>query len=489
MLIKPFSTPQNRYIYSAWTNQIARVARSTWEYFHDTGDRGAEDSEVESAARELGLLPTDRPRIETLPAESLRDQLDELERRGPTMIVLGLTEQCNFRCIYCVYSGAYPDSRAHSPTVLPGRALRQAIAWYLSFEREEYRIGFYGGEPLLRFEQIRDAVRDAREQRPSGTRLKFAVTTNGSLLSDEICDFLVYHEFDLHISLDGPREIHDRYRIDVRKRPTFDRVWGHIERLQCRHPEYFESRVGFNITAAPPCQLSEIARFLDDHPEVFGSKVPRISPLSGDAPDVFDQLGVREEDRHVSYADVENSFLDSCLHGESPSGISRACCERTFATLHRRSMKPLGATVASRGQCILGTRCFISTDGQFHMCEHGNEKFPIGSIETGFDRAVITHHLLEFAELIDRHCHDCWAIRFCTKCIPMIARGEELSTDRLHKLCRRNRANLEHALAAYCHARDQNERCFDWMAKDQPAGEDRLQSKEKDHERRNEKSR
>ncbi len=110
-----------------------------------------------------------------------------------------------------------------------------------------------------------------------------------------------------------------------------------------------------------------------------------------------------------------------------------------------------------------GRRCHVTVDGRLHMCEHGNDLFPIGHIDTGFDAERIRTYLHDYRRLFEAECRDCWAVRLCMKCIPSVSQGDRLSCERRNELCRRQRRAIENALVAYCQARRRKDNCFDGL--------------------------
>jgi uncharacterized protein len=248
--IKPFQASGSFYLYSAWNNIINRVSPRLFEFFAaETDSRTL--TERRSVAVALGLLPDRQPSVEIFPDPMLREALGRLRREGPTRLILTVTEACNFRCRYCVFSGAYPSQRRHRSRSMPEETGIKSLRWYFAFPRKEYRISFYGGEPLLENPLIRKVVEAARKEVPPGAQLEFSMTTNGSLLDDATLEFLQQHGFHLFISLDGPAPVHDRYRQTIHGRSTFDRVWGRIRKVQKEFPDYFAEKVNFCLTLAP----------------------------------------------------------------------------------------------------------------------------------------------------------------------------------------------------------------------------------------------
>lgn len=142
---------------------------------------------------------------------------DQLKRELQTrlqQLILNVTEDCNLRCKYCSYSGHYKYKRKHTPKRMPKDIAYRAINWFLpnTGKSKNVTIGFYGGEPFLNFEIIRDAVVYA-QQKAKDKEVGFNATTNATILTDEILDFIVRNNIRLLVSLDGPKDIHDRYRV------------------------------------------------------------------------------------------------------------------------------------------------------------------------------------------------------------------------------------------------------------------------------------
>ena len=107
-----------------------------------------------------------------------------------------LTDQCNFNCAYCY--------QKKGKQRLDSAVLMRSIRFFQPFFARECFIDFYGGEPLLAFEEIRRTVeRIERLSKKRGIKAHYSLTTNGSLLNDEILDFLEDHEFSVLLSFDG----------------------------------------------------------------------------------------------------------------------------------------------------------------------------------------------------------------------------------------------------------------------------------------------
>jgi uncharacterized protein len=137
---------------------------------------------------------------------------------GPSAVCLSITHTCNLACRYC-----YVRARSPAPATMSRETARGALS--LLRPPGPWRIGFFGGEPMLAWDLLRDVVGLARDRAErEGARVRFSITTNGTLLTSERAEFLKTHGFSLIVSLDGPRELHDAERVTPDGEDSFDRV-------------------------------------------------------------------------------------------------------------------------------------------------------------------------------------------------------------------------------------------------------------------------
>ena len=169
---------------------------------------------------------------------------------------------CNLGCRYCFYSskeGLYPGSGFRMSKNLLESYIRQHIEAHLA---PEIIFSWQGGEPsLMGLDFFRRVVRLQQKYHRPGTRILNAFQTNGTLLTKDWCKFFHENQFLVGISLDGPRALHDAWRVDKRGASTFDRVMAGVALLK-------EHQVEFNVLAcvhaANAAHGLEIYRFLRD---------------------------------------------------------------------------------------------------------------------------------------------------------------------------------------------------------------------------------
>ncbi|MFD5552717.1 radical SAM protein [Streptomyces sp. NPDC127068] len=169
----------------------------------------------------------------------------------PTALLLKLTGACDIACDYCYDydSGRWPGRmsselarRLITECLLPGRRLT---------------LMFHGGEPMLRFAQIRELVAFARARADEvGASVAFTLQTNGRHFDESAVDFLRSHDFTVGVSLDGPEEINDRHRVDRRGNGTF----GRIAETFARFPDFMRDEVGYLSVAGTDTTRDDLDR-------------------------------------------------------------------------------------------------------------------------------------------------------------------------------------------------------------------------------------
>jgi len=248
-----FRTGLGNYVYDVNTGTVLDTDADTYAYLlaQQRGDPASDcPPHVERAVARMkasGYLTGNRILGVRHPMEHL---LQSCLARCIAGLSLQVTQSCNLRCQYCVYSGTGQYAqRSHTNTTMPLEIARKGIDFLNAHSRDHHTVflGFYGGEPLLRFPFISQCVTYAKAGL-RGRDIRFTLTTNGTLLNDRIGEYMVENQFSLVVSLDGPRELHDaRRRYKASARGTFDTVMKNLDRLAERFPRYVEKQVSISM--------------------------------------------------------------------------------------------------------------------------------------------------------------------------------------------------------------------------------------------------
>lgn len=141
-----------------------------------------------------------------------------MERREVKFTII-ITRRCNMSCTYC-----YSDNGAAD---IDEDTARRAVdlAYELVPPGEPLDLGFFGGEPLLRFDLMKKVVPYVRvKEKQACVQTALSVTTNGTVVNPDVLRFLREERFAYCVSLDGPRDVHDRYRVFADGSGSFARV-------------------------------------------------------------------------------------------------------------------------------------------------------------------------------------------------------------------------------------------------------------------------
>ena len=186
------------------------------------------------------------------------------ERSGDVIkaLCLHVAHTCNLNCAYCFASqGKYHGERAVMSPEVGKRALDFLIEH--SGSRHNLEVDFFGGEPLMNFDTVKELVAYARMREcETGKRFRFTLTTNGMLIDDDVIDFANHEMSNVVLSLDGRKEIHDRFRVDYAGNGSWERIVPKFQRLvEARGGKNYYMRGTF--THRNPDFVQDIRQMLD----------------------------------------------------------------------------------------------------------------------------------------------------------------------------------------------------------------------------------
>jgi uncharacterized protein len=181
---------------------------------------------------------------------------------------------CNIDCTYCFFlskEALYPHEKSRMSAATLDAYIRQLLE---SHRDPQVTVAWQGGEPtLMKVEFFRRSVELVEKYRRPGQVVQHTFQTNGMLLDDEWCEFFLQHNFLVGLSVDGPRELHDTYRVDRRKHGTFDRVMQGWRSLRKHQVEF---NILCTVNAANEKYGREVYRFFRDE---LGAKWVQFIPI------------------------------------------------------------------------------------------------------------------------------------------------------------------------------------------------------------------
>lgn len=279
---------------------------------------------------------------------------------------------CNLDCAYCFYlekEKLYPGARDRWR--MTDETLEAYVRQYI--EAQEVPVvsfAWQGGEPtLMGLDFFRRAV-ELQRRYADGKTILNAFQTNGVLLDDEWGKFLRENNFLVGLSLDGPREFHDRYRVDKGGKPTFDRVFAGLQTLK-RHGVDFNTLTTLHRhNAGHPL---EIYRFLREEGSGFLQFIPIVErsaePLDGDGPALV-------EPAFAGKAKVTEWSVDASQYGRFLCRVFDEWVRRDVGRVHVQMFETaIGSWLGRESdQCIFARTCgkalIIEHNGDLYSCDH-----------------------------------------------------------------------------------------------------------------------
>ena len=407
-----YSKSNKRYLYDSISNNFFEVDNESFSLLNA----------LEGKTQELQCLGTEF--WESVYGKGPIVKLDQMPAitdidETPEILVLELTQQCNFRCEYCVYSGHYKYERKHQNIRMSKEIVDEIVDKYFRTEKDPDYVSLYGGEPLLQFSLIQYLVQKIEK---IGKTPEYAMTTNGSLILNEtIARFLVDKKVHLTISFDGLN--HDLYRKTVNHEQTSELVFKALELLKEIDENYFKDYISLSITLAPPYQLAENANYFNSHKLLSELKL-LVNTVNDQDSDFFDSIHIKKERQKLSddYSLLAEEFIKMDGFGKP---FHKALFADAMLRIEDREMS-LQTKAYPPGPCNPGkNRLFITATGNKYMCERVGKYGYLGNIQDNRKQVNLYHKVLkDFKKCITPHCQECLYIRICDACYSLFRESD-----------------------------------------------------------------
>jgi len=335
--------------------------------------------------------------------DTFRPMAGELKAKTAGVVkalCLHVAHTCNLNCEYCFASqGKYHGERAVMDFETGKRALDFLVE--NSGIRHNLEVDFFGGEPLMNFNVVKELVAYARSiEKEKGKNFRFTLTTNGILIDDDVIEFSNREMSNVVLSLDGRKEIHDRYRVDYAGKGSWDVIVPKFQKF-VRERGDGEYYMRGTFTHRNPDFVEDIRQMLD-----LGFTKLSMEPVVCAAGDPSE---LTEEDLPI-ILDQYEKLAELMLERENEG--------RPFTFYHYMVDIKGGPCIYKRiSGCGSGTEYMAVTPwGDLYPCHQfvGDEKFRLGNIWDGVTNTAVRDEFAACNVYAHPECHDCWARFYCS---------------------------------------------------------------------------
>lgn len=315
---------------------------------------------------------------------------------------------CNLGCSYCFFldkEALYEGDRFRMSDQMLEGYIRSLIEMHRT---PEVTVAWQGGEPtLMGLDFFRRSLELEEKHRKPGMSFLNTIQTNGTLLTDEWCEFLAEHGFLVGISIDGPRELHDAYRVTKRGEGTFDKVMRGLRLLQKHGVEYNVLTTVNRLNGDHPLAVYRFLR--DDVGTTWMQFIPVVERVDEEG-NPADLRGSLASERSV-LPEQFGAFLTTIFDEWVRRDVGRVFVQTFEATARNFAGLPQSGMCVFNETCGLGLA--LEHNGDLYSCDHFvDPEFLVGNIgESSIGDLVSSRRQYEFGQdkrdSLPQYCLDC----------------------------------------------------------------------------------
>lgn len=340
--------------------------------------------------------------------------LDKVDNRQPVVkaLCLHIAHDCNLKCKYCfAEEGEYHGKRS----LMSAEVGKKAIDFLIqnSGKRKNLEIDFFGGEPLMNFDVVKEIVEYGRSiEKQHNKNFRFTITTNGILLNDDIADYINKNMHNAVLSLDGRKEVNDKMRVRAGGQGSYDNIVPKFVKM-ANDRNQMDYYVRGTFTRNNLDFAKDVLHLAD-----LGFKQISVEPVVTDEKEDY---AIREEDLPVIYEEYEKLAKEM---------IKRRKEGNWFNFFHFMIDLTGGPCVAKRlVGCGSGTEYLaVTPEGDLFPCHQfvGQDQFKVGTVFEGIENKQIRKDFEKCNVYSKPACKKCWAKFYCSG-------GCAASSNNMHK--------------------------------------------------------
>jgi uncharacterized protein len=350
------------------------------------------------------------------------------------MLTMEISQKCSLRCSYCPYNGGFLFERSRSDIDMSLEIALKGIDYIYSIinnrYKKEFTISFYGGEPLLNFELIKQVVSYSKTKFINWD-LKYSITTNGTIMNKEIIDFLISNNFSVLISLDGPPQNHNAKRVYPDGSGSFKTVWANILKINETDPTYFKRKISFSVVQSKDLSIIDTFDFFLKNKLINENSI-RFNFVNERKNNyyeryTYDPITLKNDLIAISKRIKKTLKRDKRLK----TSIEKELCDTDIKRLFAKEYSLL------MGACKFSSRLYLDANGKFHICEKMNNRFSIGDVWNGFSYTRMQKILEKYLAITRNYCAKCEIKILCSPCYVNFAEDGNFKIDK--EFCKSNK--------------------------------------------------
>lgn len=324
----------------------------------------------------------------------------KIEKFPAKALVLNVTSGCNLSCTYCYKADLTSLKNGGQMTI---EIAKSAIEMFYkeSPHLEEYSITFFGGEPISNLPLIKEIIAYANEFfGTKGLKIGYSMTTNATLLTDEIINYLHDNRVDLTVSIDGPEALHNKTRVYENGKGSYEKVAKNVGKLLAI---YKNRTVGARVTLTKG--VTDIKAIWEHLRYDLNFKEVGFAPVTSGDSDFFNLSDNDLVKVFSGFKELGEDYINEAIKGNF-NGFSNL--HRTVIDIHegRKKKLPCGAGVG-----LLS----VSYKGDIDLCHRftGSDYPSFGNIQEGIDKPALSKFLERRANEKDSSCQTCRIRNLC----------------------------------------------------------------------------
>ncbi|QSX06327.1 thioether cross-link-forming SCIFF peptide maturase [Sedimentibacter sp. zth1] len=316
-------------------------------------------------------------------------------------LCLNVAHDCNLKCDYCFAS---QGNFGGTPCLMPFEVGKKALDFLVanSGNRINLEVDFFGGEPLMNFDVVKQLVHYGRSiEKEHNKHFRFTTTTNGVLLDDDKIDFINENMDNVVLSLDGRKEVNDRMRKTINNQGSYDIIVEKFKKLvEKRKDKSYFARGTFT---AYNLDFSEDVK----HMHELGFKSISVEPVVTEPTEPYALLDKHIDKLKSEYENLARYFVEANKNKENGFDFFHFFIDfDNGPCLYKRSIG-----------CGAGVEYLaVTPEGDFYPCHQfvGDERFIIGNVDNGIVKKEICNGFGCVTVNSKEKCRNCWAKYYCS---------------------------------------------------------------------------